>query len=53
MLDWFAGQFAWLGDEGGDLFWDAIDWVADLGMYGYVLGAAAALVLIWYCTRQP
>jgi len=48
-----AGRFTWLGEEGVDLFRDAIEWVQSLGMYGYVLGAVVAFVLIWYSGRRP
>ncbi len=53
VLDWLARRFTWVGDEGVDLFWDAIEWVQSLGMYGYVLGAAVVVVLIWYSGRRP
>jgi len=51
-----AGQLTWLGEEGVDLFWDAVDWVQDLGVFGYGLGAGAVLlvmlVLMWYGGRR-
>ncbi len=56
VLDWLARQLTWLGEEGVDLFWDAIDWVEDLGVYGYALGAGVVLlvmlVLMWYSSRR-
>jgi len=53
VLDWLARQLTWLGEEGVDLFWDAIEWVQGLGMYGYVLAAVVVFVLIWYSGRRP
>ena len=51
-----AGRFAWLGGDAVDLFWDAIDWVEDLGVFGYGLGAGVVLlvmlVLMWYSSRR-
>ena len=56
VLDWLARRLTWLGDEALDLFWDAVDWVEDLGVYGYGLGAGcvllAVLVLLWYGSRR-
>ena len=56
VLDWLAMWFTWLGDEAMDLFWDAVDWVQDLGVYGYGLGAGCVLlvmlVLLWYGSRR-
>ena len=56
VLDWLAMWLTWLGDEAMDLFWDAADWVEDLGVYGYGLGAGCilvgVLVLLWYGSRR-
>jgi len=56
VLDWLAGWFTWLGEEGVDLFRDAIDWVEDMGVYGYGLAAMVVLlvmlVLMWYSSRR-
>ena len=52
ILDWLGGWFTWLGEEGVDLFRDAVDWVQDLGVYGYVLGGVVVLVLMWYAGRR-
>jgi len=52
VLDWLSRRFTWLGEEGVELFWDAIDWVQDLGVYGYVLAAVVVLVLMWYASRR-
>ncbi len=53
VLDWLARRFAWLGEEGVDLFGDVIDWVQGLGVYGYVLAGVVVVVLIWYSGRRP
>ena len=47
VLDWLAGWLTRLGDEGMDLFWAAVHGVEDLGVYGYALGAAVVLLLLW------
>ena len=56
ILDWLAGWLGWLGDEAVDLLWDAVDWVEDLGVFGYALGAGCVLlvvmVLLWYSSRR-
>ena len=56
VLDWLGRRFTWLGDEGVDLFWDAVDWVESLGVFGYGLGAGCVLlvvmVLMWYASRR-
>jgi len=56
VLDWLAMWFERLGDEGVDMFWDAVDWVEGLGVYGYALGAGIILlggmVLLWYASRR-
>jgi len=56
VLDWLARQFTWVGEEGVDLFRDAIDWVEDMGVFGYGLGAGVVLlvmlVLMWYSSRR-
>jgi len=45
VTDWFARWLTWLGGQAEDLVEEAVDWVVDLGMYGYALGAA--VVLFW------
>ena len=56
VLDWLAGWLTWVGEEGVDLFWDAVDWVEDMGVFGYGLGAGVVLlvmlVLMWYSSRR-
>ena len=56
ILDWLEKQLTWLGDDAVDLFWDAVDWVESLGVYGYGLGAGCVLlvvlVLLWYGSRR-
>ena len=56
ILDWLARQLTLLGDEALDMFWDAVDWVESLGVFGYGLGAGCVLVvlmvLLWYASRR-
>ena len=56
VIDWLMQQLTWLGDDVVNLFWDAVDWVESLGVYGYGLGAGCVLlvvlVLLWYGSRR-
>jgi len=56
VLDWLAMWFTWLGEEAVDLLGDVVDWVEDMGVYGYGLGAGyvllVVLVLLWYGSRR-
>ena len=56
VIDWLARWFGWLGDEAMDLLWEAVDWVEDLGVFAYGLGAGCVLlvlmVLLWYASRR-
>ena len=56
VLDWLAMWLTWLGDEAVELLENTVDWVADLGVYGYGLGAGCVLlvvmVLLWYGSRR-
>ncbi len=56
VIDWLAMWLAWLGDEAVDLLEEAVDWVEDLGVYSYALGAGcillAVMVLLWYSSRR-
>ena len=45
VIDWLADRLLWLGDEAQELVWEVVDWVRDLGVYAYALGAA--VVLLW------
>ena len=49
-------QLTWLGDDAVDMFWDAVGWVEDLGVFAYGLGAGCVLlvvlVLLWYGSRR-
>jgi len=56
VIDWLAMWLVRLGDEAVDLFWETVDWVESLGVYGYGLGAGmvllVVLVLLWYGSRR-
>ena len=56
ILDWLARQLTLLGDDAVDMFWDVVDWVESLGVFGYGLGAGCVLlvlmVLLWYASRR-
>ncbi len=56
VLDWLTDWLGWLGAAAEELAREGLDWLNDLGVYGYGLGAGCALlvvlVLLWYGSRR-
>ena len=54
--EWIVESVTWLGDQAEDLARAVVDWVRDLGVFGYALGAGVALLWIllalWYSSRR-
>lgn len=54
--EWIVESATWLGEQAEVLALAAVDWVRDMGVFGYALGAGVALVWIllalWYSSRR-
>lgn len=54
--EWIVESLTWLGEQAEVLALQLVDWVRDLGVFAYALGAGIALVWIllalWHSSRR-